>query len=78
MVKEIKSTSVESLDCKLLQPQKEFDHIFKIIFVGNSAVGKSAIINRITKNEFFQEHEVTIGVEIGTSMVKVGGSVLKL
>ena len=62
----------------MLQPQKEFDHIFKIIFVGNCAVGKSAIINRITKNEFFEEHEVTLGVEIGTAMVRVGDTVLKL
>ena len=61
-----------------MKPSKDFDHIFKIIFVGNAAVGKSAIINRITKNEFFAEHEVTIGVEIGTVMVKVNDSVLKL
>jgi hypothetical protein len=30
-------------------------------------------MQRITKNEFFDEHEVTVGVEFGTVMLKIKG-----
>ena len=45
--------------------------IFKVIVIGNSAVGKSCLINRATKNEFKYDHEVTLGVEFGSMMLKI-------
>ena len=48
-----------------------FDYLFKIIFIGDSAVGKSCLVKRVTENEFFDEHEVTIGVEFGTVLMRI-------
>ena len=37
---------------------------FKIVLIGNIAVGKSSIIKRFTKNEFNEEYTCTIGTEL--------------
>jgi len=48
-----------------------FDYLFKVIFIGDSAVGKSCLVKRATDDEFFDEHEVTIGVEFGTILLRI-------
>jgi len=54
----------------LMNPQQtKTDLIFKAILVGDSAVGKSALMNRVTKNDFTEMHEVTVGVEFGTLVI---------
>lgn len=52
--------------------------MFKLIVIGDSAVGKSCLMQRITTNEFNEDHEVTVGVEFGTLVVKMEQSVFKL
>ena len=47
------------------------DFLFKLIIIGDSAVGKSCMLHRLTNNEFVQDHEVTVGVEFGTLLVKL-------
>lgn len=47
------------------------DCLFKLIIIGSSGVGKSSLMKRITENEFNLDHEVTIGVEFGSLMIKV-------
>ncbi|TNV76245.1 hypothetical protein FGO68_gene14735 [Halteria grandinella] len=54
------------------------DVTFKLIIIGNSAVGKSCIMQRGTTNEFSDDHEVTIGVEFGTMLFKMADSIFKL
>lgn len=38
----------------------------KIIVIGDSSVGKTCLIQKMTTNEFQEEHDVTVGVEFGT------------
>ena len=45
--------------------------LFKLIIIGDSAVGKSCLMHRVTTNEFQEDHEVTVGVEFGALMVKL-------
>ena len=52
--------------------------MFKLIIIGNSAVGKSSIMHRITVNEFNEDHEVTIGVEFGSLLIKVEDIAFKI
>lgn len=40
------------------------DYLFKIVLLGDSSVGKSAIITRYFKNEFFINSKSTVGVEL--------------
>lgn len=47
------------------------DLLFKLILIGDSAVGKSSLMHRVTTNEFIDDHEVTLGVEFGTLVVKL-------
>ena len=54
------------------------DYLFKLIIIGNSAVGKSCLMHRITTNEFTDDHEVTVGVEFGSLMFKMEDSIFKL
>eukprot|EP00484_Ammonia_sp_Unknown_P029160 CAMPEP_0197024566 /NCGR_PEP_ID=MMETSP1384-20130603/5085_1 /TAXON_ID=29189 /ORGANISM="Ammonia sp." /LENGTH=235 /DNA_ID=CAMNT_0042452969 /DNA_START=28 /DNA_END=735 /DNA_ORIENTATION=+ len=58
-----------------LQPQmevsdsKDYDYLFKIVLTGNSGVGKSNILSRITKNEFSADSKSTIGVEFASRLL---------
>lgn len=54
------------------------DFLFKLIIIGDSAVGKSCLLHRLTNNEFMTDHEVTVGVEFGTLLVKLEQQVFKL
>ena len=35
-------------------------------------------MHRVTTNEFMEDHEVTVGVEFGTTLVKIENSIIKL
>ena len=49
------------------------DHnsLFKVIIIGDSGVGKSCLMHRVTTNEFKLDHEVTVGVEFGSLVIKL-------
>ena len=57
---------------------KQSSSLFKVIIIGDSAVGKSCLMNRVTKNEFTDDHEVTVGVEFGAFMVRLDKQVFRL
>ena len=65
----------EILENKSVQYQ---DFLFKLIIIGDTAVGKSCMLHRLTNNEFLTDHEVTVGVEFGTLLVKLEQQVFKL
>jgi len=44
--------------------------VAKIIVIGNSCVGKTCLIQKMTTNEFKSDHDVTIAVEFGTLLFK--------
>lgn len=46
-----------------------FDHLFKIVLVGDSGVGKSNLLSRFTRNMFTNDEKSTIGVEFATRLV---------
>ena len=53
-------------------PLKGFKpYLFKLIIIGDSGVGKSSLLRRATTNEFIEDHEVTVGVEFGTILIKI-------
>ena len=58
----------EILENKSVQYQ---DFLFKLIIIGDTAVGKSCLLHRLTNNEFLTDYEVTVGVEFGTILVKL-------
>ena len=55
------------------------DHLFKLIIIGDTGVGKSCLMKRVMDNEFVnKEHQVTIGVEFGSFGLKINNQVIKL
>ncbi|CAI2379365.1 unnamed protein product [Moneuplotes crassus] len=74
-MEEGKKDQIEVLYDKTIKNQ---DHLFKLIIIGDSGVGKSCLLSRIMDNTFKEEHNVTIGVEFGCFIVKVNKSVIKL
>lgn len=45
---------------------QKIDYVFKVVLIGDSAVGKSQILSRFTRNEFSDEAKATVGVEFQT------------
>jgi Ras-related protein Rab-2A len=66
------------------------DALFKIIIIGDTGiifinlitnylgVGKSCVLKRLVENEFKEDHDVTVGVEFGSFLVKIEEKTLKL
>ncbi|PWA63234.1 Ran GTPase [Artemisia annua] len=42
---------------------QKIDYVFKIVLIGDSAVGKSQLLARFSRNEFSLDSKATIGVE---------------
>jgi len=54
-----------------------YDYLFKIIFVGDACVGKTALAERITKNEFREHYNSTIGVDFSTVTLDICDHTIK-
>ena len=52
--------------------------VFRVIIVGDTGVGKSCLLLRFSENTFKQSHNVTIGVEFGTKLIRVDSKLIKL
>ncbi len=48
----------------------EFDHIFRVLFVGDDSVGKTSILQRYVENTFSDIYMPTIGIDFKISTVK--------
>ncbi|CAL0311291.1 unnamed protein product [Lupinus luteus] len=53
------------------------DYVFKVVVIGDSGVGKTQILSRFAKNEFFFDSKSTIGVEFQTKTVMINDKVIK-
>ncbi|CAJ2663087.1 ras-related protein RABA3-like [Trifolium pratense] len=57
--------------------EEKIDYVFKVVVIGDSAVGKTQILSRFSKNEFCFDSKSTIGVEFQTRTVTINGKVIK-
>jgi len=57
--------------------EPEYDYLAKVVLCGDSGVGKSNLLLRITNNEFNLESRSTIGVEFSAMTIKVGKKIIK-
>ncbi|XWS22287.1 hypothetical protein CRYUN_Cryun29cG0021400 [Craigia yunnanensis] len=53
------------------------EYLFKIVIIGDSAVGKSNLLSRYARNEFNAHSKATIGVEFQTQSVEIDGKEIK-
>ncbi|XP_021897416.1 ras-related protein Rab11D [Carica papaya] len=50
---------------------QKIDYVFKVVLIGDSAVGKSQILARFARNEFSLDSKATIGVEFQTRTIVI-------
>lgn len=60
------------------QEEDDCDFLFKIIFVGDSNVGKTCIIHSFTSGEFRDNHQNTIGVDFIVHSMVIDGKRVKV
>ncbi|CAL5391923.1 unnamed protein product [Camellia sinensis] len=53
------------------------EYLFKVVIIGDSAVGKSNLLSRYARNEFNMHSKATIGVEFQTQSMDIGGKEVK-
>lgn len=53
------------------------EYLFKIVMIGDSAVGKSNLLSRFARDEFDLHSKATIGVEFQTQVVEVDAKEIK-
>ena len=58
--------------------QAHHDALFKIIIIGDSGIGKSCVLKRLIEDDFKDDHDITVGVEFGSYLIKVEDKVMKL
>ncbi|XVE76688.1 hypothetical protein DITRI_Ditri13aG0001600 [Diplodiscus trichospermus] len=56
---------------------QNIDYVFKVVLIGDSAVGKSQLLARFTRNEFNIDSKATIGVEFQTKTLLVDRKTIK-
>ncbi|KAJ0964876.1 hypothetical protein J5N97_026014 [Dioscorea zingiberensis] len=57
--------------------EDDYDHLFKVVLIGDSGVGKSNLLSRFTRNDFSLESKSTIGVEFAARSLNIDGKVIK-
>ena len=59
------------------QDEQSEDYLFKVVLIGDSAVGKSNLLSRYARNEFNNNSKATIGVEFQTQSMEIEGKEVK-
>ncbi|XP_072340180.1 ras-related protein Rab-35 isoform X1 [Scyliorhinus torazame] len=57
---------------------RDYDHLFKLLIIGDSGVGKSSLLLRFADNTFSGSYITTIGVDFKIRTVDVNGEKVKL
>ncbi|OQS06605.1 Rab18 family GTPase [Thraustotheca clavata] len=55
-----------------------YDHLFKLLLVGDAGVGKSSMLLRFTEDTFDDHLQSTIGVDFKVKMITVDGKRIKM
>mmetsp|Transcript_4665 Transcript_4665/g.10029 ORF Transcript_4665/g.10029 Transcript_4665/m.10029 type:complete len:206 (+) Transcript_4665:150-767(+) len=58
--------------------KRDYDHLFKLVLIGDSGVGKSCLLLRFADNAFTESYISTIGVDFRFRTVKVDKNTVKL
>lgn len=56
---------------------QKIDYVFKVVLIGDSAVGKSQLLARFARNEFSVDSKATIGVEFQTKTLVIDQKTVK-
>jgi small GTP-binding protein len=54
------------------------DYSFKMLIIGDAAVGKSSLLTRFSENVFMTSYQSTIGIDFSSKMIRVDKAICKL
>ena len=57
---------------------KHYDQLIKLVFIGDSSVGKTCLLMRFSENRFSADHMPTIGIDFKIKMLQVNDKRVKL
>ena len=57
---------------------QEYDHLFKLLLIGDSGVGKSCLLLRFSDDTYTDSYISTIGVDFKIKTIEIGGKTIKL
>jgi len=57
---------------------RDYDHLFKLLIIGDSGVGKSSLLVRFADNTFSGNYITTIGVDFKIRTIEINGERVKL
>ena len=58
--------------------QNEYDYLFKVLLIGDSGVGKSALLLRFADDTYSDTYISTIGVDFKIRTFELDGKIIKL
>ncbi|CAG9327720.1 YPT1_3 [Blepharisma stoltei] len=61
-----------------MENQSEYDYLFKILLIGDSEVGKSALLLRLCDDVYSENYTATIGVDFKIRTIQDSGKTVKL
>lgn len=61
-----------------LRGAKHYDQLIKLVFIGDSSVGKTCLLMRFSENRFSSDHMPTIGIDFKIKMLQVHEKRVKL
>jgi len=56
----------------------DYDHLYKVLLIGDSGVGKSCILLRYTEGTFIESYISTVGVDFMMKTLRFGDKTIKL
>ncbi|RDY01870.1 Ras-related protein RABA4d, partial [Mucuna pruriens] len=56
---------------------QKIDYVFKVVLIGDSAVGKTQLLARFARNQFSIDSKATIGVEFQTKTLVIDNKIVK-
>ncbi|SNX84682.1 related to YPT31 - GTP-binding protein of the rab family [Melanopsichium pennsylvanicum] len=65
------STTTAHAGASTASPSSGWDYILKFILIGDSCVGKSSLLVRLTDDRFLIDPDPTIGVEFGSHLIQL-------
>ena len=65
-------------DFEILHQNFKYDHVFKIIVIGDSGVGKTSITCKMTSGNFYEQPIPTVGFDLFPFLIKYKNKIIKL